>query len=59
MNGCKTCWMLWAKRCDGSKGQSQRVPFDAILPKGNTLAPGQSVRIVAYNELCMEDGRKE
>lgn len=40
---------MWTA-CDGSKGQPQSVPFDAILPKGNNLAPGQSMRIAAYND---------
>ncbi len=40
---------MWTA-CDGSKGQPQSVPFDAILRKGETLASGQSVRVVAYND---------
>lgn len=38
------------KACDGTKGQAQPVPFDAILPKGSSLTPGQSVRIARYND---------
>ena len=40
---------MWTA-CAGSKSQPQSVPFDAILPKGNNLAPGQNVRIAAYND---------
>ena len=40
---------MW-QACDRTERQPQSVPFDAILPKGNNLAPGQSVRIVAYND---------
>lgn len=40
---------MWTA-CDGTMGQPQSVPFDAILPKGSNLAPGQSVRVAAYND---------
>jgi hypothetical protein len=38
---------LW-KRCGGGTSAPRALPFDAVLPPGLSLLPGQRVRVVSY-----------
>ena len=40
---------VW-KQCDGTMGQPKGVPFEAVLPSGLTVPPGESAHIVAYDD---------
>ena len=37
-------------QCDDSLGPPRGVPFDVALPRGEALAPGDRVQVVAYND---------
>jgi hypothetical protein len=38
---------MWAL-CAGGTGTSRELPFDAVLPRGLALLPGQRVQVVSY-----------
>ena len=37
-------------QCDDSLGPPRGVPFDSVLPRGEQLAPGDRVQVVAFND---------
>jgi hypothetical protein len=40
---------MW-HQCDDSLGQPRPAPFDAVLPNGAALAPGERVQVMACND---------